>query len=122
MVTNSVNYSDGVSVLVAGGVAKDGQPASGSMSFYMTAATSTVLNSTALSLYLNVEAFNFRNGAIFDGQSNTIFFSIDTLVGSPVPDTEGDGVPDDVDQCPNCDLSATVVIDECNSGVTTTVL
>jgi len=36
------------------------------------------------------------------------------------PDADGDGVPDDVDECPNSDLSATVVIDGCNSGVTNT--
>jgi len=37
------------------------------------------------------------------------------------PDADGDGVADDVDQCPNSDLSATVVIDGCNSGVTNTL-
>ncbi len=35
-------------------------------------------------------------------------------------DTDGDGVPDNVDQCPNSDLSATVIIGDCNSGVTNT--
>ena len=37
------------------------------------------------------------------------------------PDADGDGVPDDVDECPNSDLSPTVVIDGCNSGVTNTL-
>jgi hypothetical protein len=37
------------------------------------------------------------------------------------PDADGDGVPDDVDECPNSDLSATVVIDGCNSGVANTL-
>ncbi len=36
--------------------------------------------------------------------------------GEP-PDTDGDGVPDDMDECPNSDLSPTVVIDGCDSGV-----
>ena len=37
------------------------------------------------------------------------------------PDTDDDGVPDSADECPNSDLSTTVVIDSCNSGVTNTV-
>jgi hypothetical protein len=37
--------------------------------------------------------------------------------GSGIIDTDGDGVPDDVDACPASDLSATVVIDGCDSGV-----
>ena len=36
-------------------------------------------------------------------------------------DSDNDGVPDTTDQCPNSDLSATVVIDGCNSGVTNTL-
>ncbi len=35
-------------------------------------------------------------------------------------DSDGDGFPDSVDQCPHSDLSATVVIDGCNSGVPNT--
>lgn len=31
-------------------------------------------------------------------------------------DTDGDGLPDDEDQCPTSDLSATVIIDGCDSG------
>ena len=37
--------------------------------------------------------------------------------GKGVIDTDGDGIPDDDDACPNSDLSATVVIDGCDSGV-----
>jgi hypothetical protein len=33
------------------------------------------------------------------------------------PDTDGDGIPDDEDACPFSDLSNTVVIDGCDSGV-----
>jgi len=34
-----------------------------------------------------------------------------------VDDTDGDGIPDDEDDCSNSDLSPTVVIDGCDSGV-----
>jgi hypothetical protein len=37
------------------------------------------------------------------------------------PDNDGDGVPNDEDECPNSDLSATVIIDGCNSGVPNTL-
>lgn len=33
-------------------------------------------------------------------------------------DSDGDGIPDDEDLCPNSDLSPTVVIDGCDFGVT----
>jgi hypothetical protein len=42
-------------------------------------------------------------------------------VPPPVTDTDGDGVPDDVDECPNTDLSATtVVIDGVDTGISNT--
>ncbi len=37
--------------------------------------------------------------------------------GRGVIDTDGDGIPDDEDACPDSDLSPTVVIDGCDSGV-----
>lgn len=37
--------------------------------------------------------------------------------GSGIIDTDGDGIPDDDDACPNSDLTLTVVIDGCDSGV-----
>lgn len=37
------------------------------------------------------------------------------------PDNDGDGVPNDEDECPNSNLSATVVIDGCNAGVPNTL-
>jgi hypothetical protein len=37
------------------------------------------------------------------------------------PDDDGDGVPNDEDECPDSDLSATVAIDGCDSGVPNTV-
>lgn len=39
------------------------------------------------------------------------------LFGRGVIDTDGDGIPDDDDACVESDLSATVVIDGCDSGV-----
>jgi hypothetical protein len=36
----------------------------------------------------------------------------------PKSDSDNDGIPDDQDQCPDSDLSPTVVIDSCDSGVT----
>jgi len=39
-----------------------------------------------------------------------------------VGDRDGDGVPDDEDECPDSDLSETVVIDGCDSGVEKSLL
>lgn len=41
--------------------------------------------------------------------------------GPGVVDTDGDGIPDDDDACPDSDLSPTVVIDGCDSGVDNTL-
>ncbi|MEE8584473.1 MAG: hypothetical protein V3T83_06425 [Acidobacteriota bacterium] len=38
-------------------------------------------------------------------------------VANPLPDADGDGVTDSLDQCPDSDLSATVSIGGCDSGV-----
>jgi hypothetical protein len=38
-------------------------------------------------------------------------------VAGHVPDSDGDGVPDSIDQCPKSDLRRTVMIGNCNSGV-----
>jgi len=37
-------------------------------------------------------------------------------------DSDGDGILDDIDQCPSSDLTPVVVIDGCDTGVTTVVL
>jgi hypothetical protein len=39
----------------------------------------------------------------------------------PTADSDGDGIPDNKDDCPNSDLRPTVVIDGCNSGVPNTL-
>jgi hypothetical protein len=39
-----------------------------------------------------------------------------------IEDTDGDGIPDDEDACPDSDLNATVVIDGCDSGVENVLL
>jgi lectin-like protein len=36
-------------------------------------------------------------------------------------DSDGDGIPDNEDDCPNSDLSTTVIIDGCNTGVPNTL-
>jgi hypothetical protein len=38
-----------------------------------------------------------------------------------VADADGDGLPDDTDACPDSDLSATVVVDGCDSGAANTL-
>lgn len=44
--------------------------------------------------------------------------SVEALNSAPaVLDSDGDGIPDDEDACSDSDLSATVVIDSCDSGV-----
>ncbi len=43
--------------------------------------------------------------------------NISVLLNNCFTDSDEDGVPDNEDQCPNSDSSATVVIDGCNSGV-----
>ena len=59
-----------------------------------------------------------RVGNVFDAASGgTLGFSIDSLAG----DADGDGVPDDEDDCLDSHLSPTVVIDGCDSGVPNTV-
>jgi hypothetical protein len=42
-------------------------------------------------------------------------------LGGAVCDSDGDGVPDGSDACPNSNLSPTVVIDGCNTGVPNTL-
>jgi hypothetical protein len=44
-----------------------------------------------------------------------------SCVEAAEPDSDGDGLPDGSDACPNSDLSATVVIDGCDSGVANTL-
>lgn len=39
------------------------------------------------------------------------------LISPPADDADGDGVPDRTDECPHSDLSATVAIGSCDSGV-----
>jgi len=53
-------------------------------------------------------------GGAYPGIDNVVLLAT-------VTDDDGDGVPNDTDQCPNSNLSATVVIDSCDSGVPNTV-
>ncbi len=83
---------------------------------------------------MGVSTFNADNSAIFLGVlSNTAEikaitfdivpgegrdFAINQLdIVTAGADSDGDGIPDDEDACPDSDLSETVVIDDCDSGV-----
>lgn len=44
------------------------------------------------------------------------------LTSDAPADGDGDGVPDDIDACPNSDMLSNVVIDSCDSGVTNHLL
>jgi hypothetical protein len=46
----------------------------------------------------------------------------ETVVTLGPDDRDGDGIPDDVDACPDSILTETVVIDQCDSGVPNTVM
>jgi hypothetical protein len=63
----------------------------------------------------------FRN---FDGPNET-FSLLDnvSLEAIPMPptDDDGDGVVNDIDQCPGSDANATIVIDGCDTGVPNTL-
>ena len=52
------------------------------------------------------------------------FLGAPAVVKAQVPpvivDTDGDGVPDDVDECPNSDFSPTVLINGVNTGIANT--
>ena len=48
------------------------------------------------------------------------FYGIRLSPVSEPPDSDGDGIPDDEDSCPESDLSTTVLIDDCNSEVDNT--
>jgi hypothetical protein len=60
---------------------------------------------------VSFDTFTFEMRVAFELTSLSLF----------QPDADGDGVPDNVDQCTHSDLSTTVVIDGCNSGVTNTL-
>jgi hypothetical protein len=54
-----------------------------------------------------------------------VIATLTSLVAAPLGgggDSDGDGIPDAEDDCPSSDLSATVVIDACDSEVANTLL
>lgn len=55
-----------------------------------------------------------------DGSREVFLVSV-AGCGCGTGDEDGDGVPDDVDECPGSDLSRTVVVDGCDSGVVNTL-
>jgi hypothetical protein len=48
-------------------------------------------------------------------------FSLILSITGNEADNDGDGVPNDKDECPNSDVRTTVTIDGCNAGVTNTL-
>src|SRR5262249_19800254 len=90
-----------------------------SASFVSGATTITVNNLT----YVDGDISGFDRIAtcdIFqDGYTDTIA-TFDMVVSTILPD-DGDGVPNAQDACPHSDLSPTVSIDGCNSGVSNSV-
>ena len=56
-----------------------------------------------------------------DNLSDQAYSVSEIQVFSNAPDSDSDGIADNEDDCPNSDLSATVVIDGCNSGVLNTL-
>lgn len=54
--------------------------------------------------------------------SSVSYYLLDDVVLTVEEDGDQDGVPDCSDDCPNSDLRATVVIQDCDSGVTNTLL
>jgi len=51
------------------------------------------------------------------GTATNVIVLDNVAFGNPIIDTDGDGFPDDEDACPESDLSASVIIDGCDSGV-----
>jgi hypothetical protein len=56
------------------------------------------------------------------GVSSNVIVLDNVAFGNPVVDTDGDGIPDDEDSCPNSDLADTIVIGGCDSGVANVLL
>ncbi len=49
--------------------------------------------------------------------NDDIIFFLGLNITVPVQDSDGDGIPDDEDACPESILTATIIIDGCDSGV-----
>ncbi len=56
-------------------------------------------------------------GGTFASGSVTPSTELYESLEAPSDDSDGDGVPDSEDECPDSDLSPTIVIDECDTGV-----
>ena len=69
------------------------------------------------------EGYNFLGSMseliIYDGILDPAdIMAVETYLAARIAnDDDGDGVPDDQDECPDSDLSETVIIDSCDSGV-----
>ena len=68
--------------------------------------------------YCGPDGFTFK---VSDGQCDSDVATITIGMSCAPPDADDDGVPDDEDNCADSDLSPTVMVYGCNSGVTNTV-
>jgi hypothetical protein len=113
-------------VLLDGGSASSGDQAAGDGTY---AAIFAGYNQDGTYLF-NISVLN-ENGSLFAGEE--LFASAPSnarpvepfmraggasavVTGVP-PDTDGDGIPNDVDQCPSSTVGGTIVIDGCDTGV-----
>jgi hypothetical protein len=97
--------------------------------------TGTILASTAGPLFIGQNVAGFGSVEFFNGFIDEVSLynralsdtEIQAIVNTghagkcKAPDNDGDGVPNDEDECPDSDLSAIVVIDGCNAGVLSTL-
>lgn len=71
-----------------------------------------------------IDPFDVEFGSAYTGLDPEVVITEWTTTGLPaivslsvVTDSDGDGIPDDEDACPNSDLAPTIVIDLCDTGV-----
>jgi hypothetical protein len=69
---------------------------------------------TSIAGYVGPDSFQW---AATDGTCNSATATVSINVQSPVVDDDGDGVPNDDDDCDNSIVGGTIVIDGCDSGV-----
>ena len=84
-----------------------------------TMVTTDGSGNTGFSAFFPVPLGAFVTATATDPDNNTSEFSECDV---KIEDQDGDGIPDGEDACPNSNLSSTVVIDGCDSGVTNHLL
>jgi hypothetical protein len=92
----------------------------------------TFIVSPITSTFLGIRSYELLGGTSSDlspsgetvtvtGTANVDFFTVEATIEVEGPgcraDTDDDGLPDDQDACPTSDVSSTVVLDGCRTGV-----